>query len=245
MKVIFSPTKSQSTDSGLLRPTSLSLFNKKTKFLLDELSKLSKAQLSKLLKISQSKADEVYEYHRNVSSKTSALELFNGISFKQLELQTYTKEQLIYAQQHLFVLSALYGVLRPLDQISCYRLDMNDTLLSGNSDYKSLYHFWSEEVAVNFVKEDVVLNLASLEYSKMLRHNYFGSIIDVHFLLEKNEEQKAIAVHSKIQRGKMLNYIIKNKIHYLKDLKKYSADGYVFNVKQSTIDTYIFIKKDM
>ncbi len=244
MKIIFSPTKSQGSNPlRYAHRESNCLFPEKTQTLIDRMSSFSLSDLKQILNISESIAGKTYIDYQNLKQGiaeddlTHAIGLFSGTSFRELNLELYSETSLDYLQDHLCILSALYGVLRPFDLVAPYRLDMENKIF----EERNLYEFWQNVIDEYFKDQEIILNLASGEYSKMLK-NYQGKIINVHFLVIKDGKEKSVSVYVKQQRGKMLNYLIINKTIIIDDLKQYESDGFVFDRERSNENNLFFIK---
>ena len=243
MKIIFSPSKSQIKNgtNSLLKTTS-TLFPNKVRILKEKILTLSLDKIQSLFKLSPKKSLELRENYKNQKAKKlPAIELFSGTSFKELKIEDYSTHQLEYMGNNLRILSALYGVLCPSSLISSYRLDMDNNILK-DTKYKNLYNFWLDEITEHFIDETIIINLASKEYSKLIKWIDIKKIINIHFLVIKDGMEKTVSVISKQQRGKILNYIIKNEISRPEDIKKYSSDGFIFNPKRSDKNNYYFIQ---
>jgi|AntAceMinimDraft_6_1070360.scaffolds.fasta_scaffold08500_2 hypothetical protein len=247
MKIIFSPSKKQNTQ--ILKPlsnTSTPIFQKKASVLMKFLSSLSPDELQKVLSIPKNLVDKNYALYQKIflkKEKIPALLLFSGSSFQKLSLEKYTKENLEYAQENILILSAVYGVLRPLDVVQPHRLDMNNRLPKLDRG-RSLYYFWSKHLDTIFTKDEVILNLASNEYSKMISEKVSVNMLDIDFLVFSNDILKRTSsVVAKQQRGRMLDYCISKNIQRLDALKLYSKDNFVFEPKMSSERKYTFIKK--
>jgi len=242
MKIIFSPSKSQSIIKSVDYNMTEVLFPQKTQFLFEILQKLTRQELQKLFKLSDSLTEQVFEYYHNSQAEISAIELFSGTSFVQMD-SWYDKKYQEYMQSHIVILSALHGLLRPFDAICPYRLDLSDNILLHDDRHKNLYHYWQKKISEYFNNEDTVLNLASLEYKKMLPIELQDCIINIHFMNEIKGIQKTSSVESKKQRGKLLHYCILNNTTDILLLKKYSCDGFTFDSRKSTKHNYYYICK--
>ena len=165
--------------------------------------------------------------------ESPAIFTYTGLVFKQLEFSKYDKESYIYMEDNLRILSALYGILGPYDFIKPYRLDFNTKIKGTN-----LYNIWSEFVKEYFSKEDLIVDLASKEYSKMI------SIpkITIHFRQIEEGAYKNKATYGKMARGQMVNFMILNKINSIEEIKNISFDGYGFNEDMSDIKNLYFVK---
>lgn len=206
----------------------------------------SKEEIAEIMKIKGKLLEETFENIRNFDSLKviSAFSLYNGVSFKNLELEKYDKSNVEYAENTLLILSAFYGVLHPSDSVKNYRLDMTMKLSSS-----SLYSFWNREVTDYIsclLKNDsdkTLINLASGEYSKMIERKSFPyKIIDIDFKENKNGKFQSVSSFAKQGRGSMLNYLIKNRINDAEKIKEFSELGYSINNELSDKDKFIFTR---
>lgn len=206
----------------------------------------SKEEIAEIMKIKGKLLEETFENIRNFDSlkEISAFSLYNGVSFKNLELEKYDKSNVEYAENTLLILSAFYGVLHPSDSVKNYRLDMTMKLSSS-----SLYSFWNREVTDYIsclLKNDsdkTLINLASGEYSKMIERKHFPyRIIDIDFKENKNGKFQSVSSFAKQGRGSMLNYLIKNRINVAEKIKEFSELGYSINNELSDKDKFIFTR---
>ena len=243
MKILFSPSKSQTSSvRSCLQKTTPILFPKSVKILTEKILEFQPNQIENIFKLSFEKSvDLIRSYKIKEHDKIAAIELFSGTSFREIKVEEYNTNELEYLANNLCILSAFYGLLSPLNLISPYRLDMNNNILKS-TEHRSLYNFWSQKIARYFEKETVIINLASKEYSRMLKEVNQDGIINIHFLVIKNRQEKIVSVFSKQQRGKILDYIIKNQIIDPKDIKKYSFDGFIFHPGKSDTNNYYFIR---
>lgn len=244
MKIIFSPSKDMKVGE-LNSPFSFSpKFKDESKKILNILKILDKNQIEKIMKIKGELLEETYYNIANYDSlsETKAINLYNGVAFKKLELESYNSKELEYLNNSLIILSAMYGALNPFDNIKKYRLDMI-MKISENS----LYSFWSEKVTVYINEllsqdsEKILLNLASNEYSKMINKKSLNfKMITIDFKELKNGKYSSVSSFSKQGRGMMLNYLIKNQITNIEEIKKFNEENYSFNSELSNENTIIF-----
>lgn len=244
MKIIFSPSKEMKVGE-LNSPFSFSpKFKDESKEILNILKNLDKNQIEKIMKIKGELLEETYSNIINYDSRSDvkAINLYNGVAFKKLEIEQYTSKELEYLNNSIIILSAMYGALNPFDNIKKYRLDMT-MKISENS----LYSFWSEKVTVYINEllsqdsEKILLNLASNEYSKIINKKSLNfKMITIDFKEFKNGKYSSISSFSKQGRGMLLNYLIKNQITNIEDIKKFSKEGYSFNSELSNENTIIF-----
>ena len=253
MTIIISPAKKLSpTNNSLGLETTESEFPVKLVELVNYAKSLTEKDLVDKMKVSASLAqlnfDRFQKFQDKPSSNatTQAIYTFKGDTYVGLKAENFTKDDLLFAQQNLLIISGLYGILRPLDGIQPYRFEMGTKIdLNG---YKSLYEFWMDPLFA-FMKnrgtsdKNQVLNLASEEYSKVLNFNKLGSnLITPIFKTEKNGALKTIGILSKRARGMMANYVIKNKIKDYEDVCEFSEDGYVYSKNFSNPSSPVFIK---
>ncbi len=172
---------------------------------------------------------------------------FKGDVYQELDLCNYTKEDLAFAQKHLRILSGLYGLLKPLDLIQPYRLEMGTAL--ENPRGKNLYDFWGDKItkalnsAMSELKTGQLVNLASNEYSKVIKPEKLkGKFLNIVFKEKQGKEYNIIGIFAKRARGKMSNYIIKNRVSTANDIMNFAVDGYKFNGRLSDPQNYVFTR---
>jgi cytoplasmic iron level regulating protein YaaA (DUF328/UPF0246 family) len=181
--------------------------------------------------------------------KKSAAFAFAGDTYKGLEAETLTSDDVAWAQNHLRILSGLYGILRPLDEIEPYRLEMGSQLITQKG--KSLYTYWGNQIsqALNIQaaknRTKTLINCASQEY--------FGAIdiptltmkvITPVFMETKSGKSKIISFYAKKARGMMARFIIQNRLKKIHDLFEFNSEGYVYNPEQSSPEKLIFLRND-
>lgn len=178
----------------------------------------------------------------------AAILAFKGDVYEGMEAWTFTPDDHDFAQAHLRILSGLYGLLRPLDRLQPYRLEMGTAL--ANAAGKNLYAFWGDTlvVALNAALagqgDDVLVNLASDEYSKAaLTSALQARVVTPQFREEKNGQFKMVSFYAKRARGLMASHIVRNRLHDVAALKDFDADGYAFNKKLSAGDTLVFTRR--
>ena len=174
---------------------------------------------------------------------------FNGDVYSGLNAEDFSDDELTFAQQHLRILSGLYGVLKPLDLMQPYRLEMGTKL--PNSRGKDLYAFWGNVVtddlntAMAETDQPVLINLASNEYFKSVKPKELNArLITPVFKDWKNGQYKIISFYAKKARGLMCRYAIKNQITDAEQLKNFDLDGYQYDASLSKDDTWVFTRKE-
>ncbi len=255
MLVLISPAKKldatvEREDLAYTQPD----FLKATERLVKTARKLSKADLSSLMGISEKLAElnharfKAFKTPFSLANAKHAVLMFNGDTYQGLDADSLSDKDLAYAQDHLRILSGLYGLLRPLDLIQPYRLEMGSKL--KNPSGEDLYDFWGASLtdAINETiardKKPVVVNLASTEYSSAVHaKNINGQFITPVFKEVKNGQAKVIGLMAKRARGMMARYIIQNRIEAPEKLKDFKDDGYKFQAKLSTETRLEFHRK--
>ncbi len=251
MLTLISPAKSLDFDTVINHDYTLPRFKKQPLELIEVLRKKSESDIQSLMGLSENLAVlNVERYHAFKKSHTlnnskQALFTFNGTVYQGLEPESLSNDEVAYAQEHLRMLSGLYGLLRPLDLIQAHRLEMGTKLAFG--DCKTLYDFWGEQITkrINLDLKDnhnkTIINLASQEYFKSVNRKLIkGKIIDIDFKDLKNGEYKVLSFFAKKARGTMSRYIIQNKIEQVEGLKKYNVDGYYFDDEGSSEGRFLF-----
>ena len=252
MLVIISPAKTLDYASPLAteRFTQPELLDQSQK-LIKICRKLTPAQISGLMSISDKlaglNAARFGEWQPDFTPDNArqALLAFKGDVYTGLQAQDFSEEDFDFAQQHLRMLSGLYGVLRPLDLMMPYRLEMGIKL--ENPQGKDLYSFWGDRItdklnqALEQQGDDVVVNLASDEYFKSVKPAKLrGSLIKPVFLDEKNGKYKVISFYAKKARGLMSRFIIMNRLHSSEQLVDFNLEGYAFDEAASAGNELVF-----
>ena len=230
-------------------------FLKQSRQLIKELRGLSSADVSELMNISEKLGalnfQRFVDWHTPFTEKNAkqALFAFQGDVYTGMEAAQFSLADIQFAQQHLRILSGLYGVLRPLDLIQPYRLEMGTSF--ANSRGKNVYEFWSDTITqklnqqLTTSKSTVVINLASNEYFSAVKTKLLNAdIVTPVFKDKKNGEYKIISFFAKKARGMMSAYIIKNKITLPDQLKQFNVGGYSFNQSQSSEHVFIFTREE-
>ncbi|MDB4834974.1 peroxide stress protein YaaA [Cyclobacteriaceae bacterium] len=228
------------------------LFIKEASQLIKKIKKLSPADLEQLMKISPKLADLNYERNQNWQypfpkgqSKQAGL-AFNGEVYNGLNLSSFSQAEQDYAQNNLRILSGLYGLLKPFDQILPYRLEMG-TKFAYTEDQKNLYKFWGNKITNELnqlsTNSSYLVNLASTEYFKSVNTKILKpEIITPVFKDFKNGQYKVIMMYAKNARGLMASYIQKNKITSLDGIKAFEGGGYIFNETLSQANELTFTR---
>ena len=254
MIVLISPAKTLDFSSPTATGTySEPRFSAQSQTLIKQLRQLSTVEISRLMKLS----DKLSELNYNRYAKwqvnpgdeqaRQAILAFKGDVYIGLEAATFTTADFNFAQRHLRILSGLYGLLRPLDRIQPYRLEMGTALTTAQG--KNLYAFWgntltqqlNDDIAASRAK--AVINLASNEYAKAVQlKQLIVPVINPVFKEKKNGQLKIISFFAKKARGMMSAYLIKNRLQTPADLLSFDADGYRYNAALSKRHQPVFVR---
>jgi uncharacterized protein len=253
MKIIISPAKKLNFDKEdyLATPTSIE-FGAEAEKLIGKLKKLKPKAISDLMKLSPALADLNYErYHKwalpfNQEEIKAAAFAFDGEVYSGLNIRDFSKEDLVHCQNQLMILSGLYGILKPMDEILPYRLEMG-TSLKYSKTINNLYQFWGDKLTKrlqsNLNTKDVLVNLASEEYAKSIDFKKIKNTCVTPVFKEQSGDQfKIVMVYAKQARGLMTQFIIKNQIKTISELKSFDIAGYSYNENLSEEDKIVFTR---
>ena len=252
MKVLLSPAKSLDFKSQLPTEKISSLcFEKEAEYLNSILKRKSPKDLSDLMGVSDKIADLNYERNHDWSlpftkkNSRQAVYAFSGDVYRGLDAYSIDDDKIDFMQSTVRIISGLYGLIKPLDLIQPYRLEMGTKMSFDNN--RNLYDFWRENITNQLNSElnehEPVLNLASNEYFKAIDSKVIKSdIYSANFKEFKDGKYKTIAIFSKKARGMMTRYIIDNKIRKINDLKSFDSDGYIFDENLSSEKELIFTR---
>ncbi len=230
-------------------------FLDQSQLLIDQLRELSPSDISGLMSISDKLGnlnfDRFLNWHTpfDVDNAKQAVLAFKGDVYTGLDAESFNSKDFKFAQKHLRILSGLYGLLRPLDYIQPYRLEMGTKFANEGGD--NLYQFWGEQItdAMNAQlkksNSEVLLNLASNEYFKSIQQkNINADIITPVFKDLKNGKYKIISFYAKKARGLMSAYVIKNQLTDVEDIKQFDTDGYRYNAAMSSAREWVFTRDE-
>lgn len=255
MLALISPAKTLDYESAL--PTdqhTLPRLLEHSQQLIDVSRKLSASEIASLMSVSEKIAQlnvarfREWQPEFNFSNARQAIFAFKGDVYTGLDAYDLTLQDLEFAQTHLRMLSGLYGLLRPLDLMMPYRLEMGTKL--ANARGHNLYEFWGDKITqlvnadLEEANSDLLVNLASDEYYKSVKESKVkAKIIKPVFLDQKNGKYKVISFYAKKARGLMARYIIQNQLNRVEDLKSFNIDGYYFDAVSSIQGELVF-KRD-
>jgi cytoplasmic iron level regulating protein YaaA (DUF328/UPF0246 family) len=252
MLIVLSPAKSldYTTPAKVKTPT-LPEFVPESAKLISDLKKLSPQEVADLMGLSDQLAALNVGRYRDWSKKfteensKAAIYAFNGDVYDGFDVKTLNTKAVDFAQDHIRILSGLYGALRPLDLMQAYRLEMGTSL--KNVRGKDLYAFWGERVTDSLKKilekqkKPVLLNLASEEYFKVVQAKNLGCpVISPVFQDGKDGKYKIISFYAKRARGLMARYVVENRITDIEGLKGFNLDGYRYVASESKPEKPLF-----
>lgn len=254
MKVLLSPAKSLDFEKEVKVPTtSTAHFIEQSEYLVKKLQKFSSKKIGEMMHISPQLSDLNYERYQNWESPIQYAQdikpagtVFTGEVYRGLDFNSLTEEEMNRAQKDLRILSGLYGLLKPLDLMYPYRLEMG-TKWNVTPKQTNLYKFWDKKIATVLKEEtnddEVIINLASNEYFKAVQTKVLNRrIITPVFKELKGDQFKVVMMYAKHARGAMARDIIKQNYSSAEDLKGYNVDGYSYNESLSSEDEWVFVR---
>ena len=235
MKIILSPSKTQDHSEKSEPAMTAPVHEDKAVELMTMLGQLSGDEIMSMMNIKGNLMEETLTNIKNFTQAKAnpAITTYTGLVFKYFDLSAYGPDEMTYLKGHLNILSALYGILRPTDGIRPYRLDMKMKPKGMN-----LYTYWKETMDQAFLHEEVIIDLASNEFSKMVR----GNKITVGFRDYKDGKYKNLATYSKMARGMLLHEMVLNKTDSVDELTKLSFGGYSYNPELSKKNLILFTR---
>ncbi|MGI5909419.1 MAG: peroxide stress protein YaaA [Sphaerochaetaceae bacterium] len=247
MKIIISPAKKMRTDYDFLAPRNTPVFIDRAKRLVEYLKGLSYDQLKVLLACNDEIATLNYDRYRRMDLEgpltNPAILSYDGIQYKYMAPQVFETKYYEYIEQHLRILSGLYGILRPFDGVVPYRLEMQAKV---KTDFcKNLYDYWNSGIFTELTKNDnVILNLASEEYSKIVSKFLVKDITYITCVFGEMTEGKVKekGVYVKMARGEMVRFMAENNITDLQDVKRFDRLGFVYRDKLSDEKAWVFVR---
>lgn len=246
MLVILSPAKNMRYCTQETLSLRKPLFQEQTELLADCLRQYSHFELESLMHINPKLAMQAYCYYQDFTWNHTGLPsllAYDGLVFKNIQPENFSREEYLYADEHIRILSAFYGMLRPCDAIMPYRLEMACKL---KIDGKNLYQYWGSFIYQQlFASKQPVLNLASAEYSKMVIPwlQAQDQMISVDFRTMHKGKLRTITTSAKMARGQMTRWIVQNQINQVEKLQEFGWNDYQFMPGMSTENTYVFVQK--
>ena len=254
MLITLSPSKGQDFETPV--PSDIHSIPdqlKDSQLLINKAKKLDVEEVRELMAVSENisslNVDRFQSWNMpfNTDNAKPALFAFKGDVYSGIQKEKYDDNDLAYAQEHLRILSGLYGALRPMDLIQPYRLEMKTKLKNDRGD--NLYQFWGERITdkLNSTLEDheekVLVNLASNEYFKSVKPKKLDArLLNINFKEIKDGKTRVVAIFAKRARGMMTDFILRNRIDHTEDIKDFGAEGYKFSAAESTENNWVFTR---
>lgn len=246
MKIIISPAKKMRTDPDTFLFKSLPYFLPRTEMILEKLRSMSYEELKALWKCNEQIAKLNAERLKTMNLRrglTPAILAYEGIQYQYMAPGVFSRRELDYLEEHLRILSGFYGILKPFDGVTPYRLEMQAKLsLDG---YRDLYGFWGNSLAESLFSEtDQIINLASKEYSQCVSRFLRDGVRLITCIFGELAGEKVIekGTMCKMARGEMVRFLAEHQITDTKQLKAFDRLGYHFSTEFSSEDTFVFIK---
>lgn len=256
MLILLSPAKKLlNFNEQYLQETTSPIFNEQTDELIQYMKALSVTDIAKLMHLSTDLAELNYQRYQLFSRDNCltsdgypAIFLFKGDVYKSLQAEKWNNDTLAFAQHHLRILSGLYGLLRPLDKIQPYRLEMGTKL--SNSRGKNLYEFWQAVITHELNQQleshanPCIINLASTEYFSAINVKALSlPLLTIHFKEKSNNQIKVVGIHAKKARGSMANYILQHQMDSVEKIKQFDLLNYNYCEKSSDEHNLTFIRE--
>lgn len=237
MKILLSPAKTFAKE--LILANDLPYFEHEAKHLMNALKKVPHTTIQNKMKLSDDLLIEVLFYIKSFGkTKYQAIYTYAGQAFKSFEVKTLDQDSLDYMENHLYILSGLYGILKPRDGISLYRLEMQDQTITN------LYTYWKPKLKRyihTFFQDELIINLASEEYRKALPES--DHIYTIDFIEIEHEAIKRRSMTIKTMRGKFARYLITHKLTHLDQIKSIVLDDYQYDSSRSKGNTIVYVKE--
>ena len=247
MRIILSPAKKMNVNTDDLAPCGLPAFMEQTEEIVHFLQGLSYGEAKKLWACNDGIAEQNYDrlqqmdlYHQ----LTPAILSYEGIAYQYMAPSVFENGQFAYVQEHLRILSAFYGVVRPMDGVTPYRLEMQaKAKIAGTKD---LYDYWGDRLYRAVLDDSrIIINLASKEYSRCIEKYLQPEDVYITCVFGEFSGEKIVqkGVYAKMARGEMVRFMAENRIGSPEEMKGFDRLGYAFRADLSDERTYIFIKK--
>ncbi len=253
MILVLSPAKTLNEEPSKLKKHSDLVFANESQKLVKKLKSLKQIELEKLMHISSKLAElnlnryKNFKKEFNTNTALQAIHMFKGDVYVGLDATSFDAHDLKFAQKTVRILSGLYGIIKPLDLIQPYRLEMGTPISNGHG--RNLYEFWGNKITEQLNKELTksksthLLNLASVEYFKSIqRENLVKPVLDIDFREMRDGKLKVISFTAKKARGDMARQVVRQRIKKAEDLKSLNVLGYTFKDRESSDTKYLFTK---
>lgn len=252
MKVLLSPAKSMNENpnvNGIEKSTPI--FNEETEYLAKKMAKLSARQIKKLMSVNNDLAELNYDRYQNwgEQDENPAGYMFSGAAYQGLDFTSLSKKEQLIGQEKIRILSGLYGIIRPLDLIQPYRLEMG-CRFKVTAKITNLYKYWGDKIRIALDeelakdKEPILVNCASSEYFKAAQLDKMKARVVTTVFKDKAKDgsYKVNMTYAKQARGYMTRYIVQNNCEAVEELKGFDAHGYKFVAKESSENELVYLR---
>lgn len=249
MLLLISPAKTLNEAPSTLKDYTQPQLLEETDVLVKKMKTLNSTNIQELMKVSEKIANLNVERYQNfnlpfsLENAKQAIFAFKGDVYQGLDAETFTSEELDFAQQHIGILSGLYGLLKPLDLMQPYRLEMGTRLKVDEA--ANLYSFWDNKITdkINAQEQNTIVNLASNEYFKAVKTKALkGQLWNVNFKELRNGKYKVISFSAKRARGMMCRYVVQNRLTNPEGMKQFDWDDYQYNEALSSTHDLVFTR---
>ena len=250
MIILLSPAKSLDYTETKVKESTLPVFQDEVQEILSVLKKKSTSGLKKLMKVSDKLAKENHQRYQDFSdtytteNSKQAILAFKGDVYLGMNAETMKKSDMNFAQKHVRILSGLYGILKPLDLMQPYRLEMGTKIPVKKT--KNLYGYWDTKITehINEEKPKFIVNLASKEYYKSIKEDQLNcKVVNINFKEFHNGELKFLSYNAKKARGMLTRYIVDNRIKTIEGIKGFDTERYYLDTDNSTDMSFQFVRK--
>ena len=245
MKIVVSPAKTMIENTDCYIGSSVPTYIDKSKILLEEIRQRSYEELKEIWKCNEKIANENFDRFKNMNlqgSLTPAIFSYQGIQYQYMAVNVMESSSIEYIRKNLYILSGFFGILKAFDAVSPYRLEMQAKMKIGK--YKNLYEFWGDKIYKElFADNEVVINLASKEYSKAVEKYLSKEDKFISWIFAETRNGKVVqkATMAKMARGEMVNFIASGNIQNEEKIKKFDRLGFKFDKELSNEKKYVFI----
>ncbi len=248
MRMIISPAKKMNCDTDSLEYKEIPVFIEDTKKIMEWMKSLSLSEAQKLWGCNDKIAEQNFKRFQEMDlykNLTPAILSYEGIQYQYMAPMVFESDMLDYVQEHLRILSGFYGVLKPMDGVTPYRLEMQaKTKIEG---VDGLYDYWEKRLYDEVIDESrIIINLASKEYSKIIEKYLIPEDVFITCVFGENVAGKVVqkGTYAKMARGEMIRFMAENGIESPEEIKKFNCLGYVFHSELSNEKEYVFLKEN-
>ncbi len=243
MKILITPSKETKTTDLFAKNKSV-IFKEKTEIIVETMKKYSVLDLKKEYKLNDKIAQKTYLEWQDIKKdkKYPAIYFFNGLMYRNIFVEEMKEDDLKYLENTLRIVSPLYGIIRPFDEVSHHRLDFSKNIILNNG--VKLVDFWKDDISKKLLEDDnIFINLLSDEFTKVLTKDIMDKSLFIKFQELKDGKLKTHSTISKKARGSFVKYLAENKVENIDDIKKFNYEDFEFDEEKSSEKEFLFVKK--